>query len=793
MRVPLYLRRVFMILMVLVVLSGVASAESPLKLRGTAGPMPFWLGSSLYNNNWKGFEQNDHSTNWWWFDTNYWCKTFEQYQAAGLNSIVYWHPHPFVGFIKLDKYPEARLLSDEETQRQIKMFRWITSEGKKYGVSIYLLIWNICLPPGMQKAHGLNEFGEDTALTRSYTRYVVDEMYRTYPDLGGLITMAAENPPGCTDFVKSAIVTGLRDSVTNSSPRKALPEFVFWTWCSYPEAAKSILDSYPGPKMALHYLQYENFFRPTADPRIKMTSDSLGGLKVVTMGGPMGVPFFGDPFFIQTMMQDLVKKNGGGIFFQGTDYLAGYAERWVAREAFERYSLNPYQKDGADYWQGRIAARYGNPQIAKPLLRAMIDSSNVMPRFMHLVHSQTDHYMPQLGMLLVNILEMPTISSYVFENHESVDAKGRLTPNMGLTWPNPSWGEEVLSIKQYVAGVRQIKGRKATTPVEIADEMERLCRSSMKALQTAKPLVGLSTLRKQELPNSMLLMEFNCLMGLHYAERIRTGLAWQAWKLGKPSSTTASVLKHLDASNEWWRRMSVLAESAFPGPTGGWQSRISVEPPWNHNEVWQGYTNISMRPSEMLPYFRRERAIVASELTKPRNIARLPLFPELDLPDGVYETVAKYDFEGAWPDQLEINPSKDAVTKLTSAPDRVIGKGRSLYCDSRVGKQEWNLFLSGRPEKLRLIPGEKYVVDFDYRVISKGKQSMPFAVAARTVLGGWQKDVGNYRQWRGAAGQVGHKTVTIEPTEFNDYHLFFSIHGQAAVSIDNIRIRLVVR
>ncbi len=764
--------------------------QPPLKLRGTAGALPFWFGTSMYNNNWKGYQNNDHASDWWWFDKDHWMREFTRFESVGLNTMVFWHPHPFVGFVHNPGFPEAQYLTDDEIDRQIAMFRWITAEGKRHGVSIYFLTWNICLPIGMQKAHNLDEYGVDSQLTRRYTRQAVARMYSTYPDLGGLITMAAETPPGCTDFVQNAVAAGLRDSV-KSGERRALPDFVFWTWCTNPEPAKKLLDSYPGPKMALHYLQYENFFRAEADPRIKMTSDSLGGVKVVTMGGPVGIPFFGDPFWIRTMMQDLVKKNGGGIFFQGTDYLAGFAERWVAREAFERYSKDPYLPDNKGYWQARIAARYGCEAIAKPLLQAMVDSSNIMPRFEHLVHSQTDHYMPQMGMLLVNILEMPSISTYVFENHSYVDSKGRLAPNMGLTWPNPSWGEEVLTIKQYMAGKRDVKGKKATTPVQIADQMSSLCQSSLAAVAAVKPLAASCSLRAQELKNSLVLMEYNCLMGLHYMERVRCGLAWEAWRLGKASANESDILKHLDASNSYWKKMSELAESVFHGPAGGFQSRVSVEPPWNHMELWQGYTNVLMKPSDMLPIFQRERELIADVLKRPRQQARLPLFPEVDLPSGNMELVAQFDFEKAWPKQLQMHPTKDVTVKLTSDANRRVTQRQSVYCDTSRSSQEWNTVLSSISQYLPLKQGETYVVDFQYRVISNGQQDMPFAIAARTDIGGWQKDVGTYRQWRGIPGQVGHKTVVINPVDYADYRLFISIHGKAAIVIDNLQIRRV--
>jgi hypothetical protein len=591
--------------------------------------LPFHLGTTLYNGAWSGFAKNDHSTDWWWYDKQYWTELFKRYQDAHLNTIIYWHPHPFIGFIKLKKFPEAAYLTPEETDRQIEMFRWITSEGKKHGISFYFLTWNICLPPGFYKTHGLEEFGADVPIVREYTRYVVSELFRTYPDLAGLVTMAAESPPGCIDFVLNAIIPGLKDSISGDSPRKTLPTLIFWTWCSYPEDAKRVLDAYPGEKYILHYLQYEQFFKPMADPRILMTSKALGGIKVVAMGGPSTASswlYWGDPFFIQKTMQDLVHKNGCGILFSGTTAFSFLAERWVAREAFERYSYNPYQKDSCSYWESRISDRYGSSKIAQPLLRAMIDSTNILPRFMCLVHSQSDHYEPQIGMPLVNFVEMPTLSTYVFENHDYVSEDGRLVPQMGMTWPNPDWGEKVISIREYAQGKRT----GGTTPVIIADEIETLSHNTLRAIDEVRQNLNQVSKRETELSNTLRLMEMSAYLGLHLAEKIRAGIAWESWKAGNPDARPYFVTAHLDLSLKYWKKLSEVASEIIPDRVSFWQSRVAKAPPWNHKDIWSGYQWVKLHWRDMIPIFEKERELIADQLKRPPAEARLPLFPEIE-------------------------------------------------------------------------------------------------------------------------------------------------------------------
>lgn len=783
--------------MVALIMAGSAFGNTPLAMRGTATALPFWLGTNLYGTVWTGFAANDHSADWWWYDKKHWRKTFKDYEDAHLNTLVYWHPHPYVGFVEMTKFPEAGYLTPQEIVRQIEMFRWITAEGRKHGVSIYFLTWNVCLPPGFCKAHALDEFGADTELAREYTRYAVAQLFRTYPDLGGLITIAGESPPGCADFVLNSIVPGLKDSVTADSPRKTLPTFIQWNWCIYPEDMKRILDAYPGKKYALHYLQYEQFFKPMADPRILMTSRALGDMKVLAMGGPStatGWLYWGDPFFIQKTMQDLARKNGAGILFSGTDSFSFLAERWVAREAFERYSWNPGVKDSAAYWERRIAERYGSSEIAEPLLKAMIASSNIMPRFMALLHSQTDHYQPQCGLPLVNYLEMPTLSTYVFENHESIDEKGRLTPNMGLTWPNPDWGEKVLSIREYVRSLQAgcSPEKKYSTPPAIASEIEDLSESSLERIAQVKSKAGSAKARQQELANTLKLIEMNSYLGLHYAEKIRAGIAWESWRLGLDGSRPETVLERLDKSIEYWCKFSDLESEIWSQPMDFWQSRVPIEPPWDHLDIWNGYAQVKIHLRDMIPIFKRERELIAAQLERPLTSARLPLFPELDVPLEKAELAAAFDFESQWPAELVIRQSDPEIVRVTDETDQTIEGKRALFCDTRASEQEWNLCLQTDPTRLKLRAGGKYIVEFDYKIIAVGPgKSTPFAVAARTDTGGYAKDIGTYRFWGGRAGQVGHKIITLVPKDYEDYYLFFSIHGKAAIVLDNVEIKRI--
>ncbi len=599
----------FLVLTTLAISISSAADESPvLSLRGEMTGFPFWLGTTQYDNHWKGHQANESRSDWWWFDKENWTRRFADMQRLHLSALGFTHPHPYTGLVDIPGYPEARYFSEADLARYQKMFHWIIAEGKNHGVRLYFLTWNICLPPGIVQKHNIAEFGVDSPLTRAYTRAAAAALFREYPDLGGLITMAAESPPGCCAFVEDAICGGLKDSGSH-------PELVFWPWCSLPEDSKRIATTYPNTRL-VHYLQYEQLFSRLADPRIGQFSQACGGVPMVALGGPKsahGSLFWGDPEWAHSIVTSLKEQNGTGLFIE-----TYCAEPWLAREAFAYYSFNPGTRDDTAHWAHIIEEHYQSPGSGTALLEAMTHASRIMPCFLKLVHSQTDHFMPQFGLPLVYYVEMPTISTYVFENAQELDSRGYLQPNMGLCYPNPDWGERVLSIRDAVEG----KGpRPATMPHQVAEELEGHAAAVAKALEkmTATSTTNLETLKQR--------LMLNAALGEHYALKIRAGVEWERFKHGEDSGP--ACLTALEKSVNVWEKVSTVADQLFPRPLSFWRSSLPFPPPWTQNQLWSGYGMVRGHWHDHLGPFQREVEFVREQLALGRDNARLPLWKDL--------------------------------------------------------------------------------------------------------------------------------------------------------------------
>ncbi|MCC6729383.1 MAG: hypothetical protein IT208_08590 [Chthonomonadales bacterium] len=757
------------LLAALTALASGARAEPTLDLRGHVMEFPFWLGSTMYGSQWGGYAGVERRADWWWFDRDHWRRRFEALQAQRLNALAMLHPHPYPALVDLPAYPEARYLAPDELARCRDMFRWILAEGRRHGVRVYLLTWNIWVPPGFALAHALPESGADTPLVRAYTRAAVAALFRDFPDLAGLITMAAETPPGCVDFVVDAVCRGMRESGTSA-------ELIFWSWCSYPEDSRRVRRAYPRARL-MHYLQYEQFFSRRADPRIGRFSRACADAPMVALGGPKsahGYLFWGDPEWVRAIVHDLRRQHGTGLFWE-----TYCADPWLAQEAFARFAADADARYDPAAWARIVGAHYGRPDLGADLLAAMRLASGIVPRFIRLVHSQTDHYMPQMGLPLVYYLEMPTLSTYVFENSQTLDSRGYLRPNMGLCWPNPDWGEPVASVREWVAG--RARGG-AATPERIAAALERdgaRCLALVDALRRRAAAADMPDLR------SLLdRLQLNAWLGRHFAAKVRAAIAWERFRRGQPGG--AACVARLRDSVAAWERVVAVADRLYPGDVTYWRSEIGSAPPWTQMQLWEGYAPAKGHWRENLAPFRREVEIVRAEVARGPELASLPLWEALRAaaPDRL-TPIFRDDFErrddGVWEAGECATWSRDARLALA-------GRGAVLL-DSRKLAGEWHDGIRWRPGAVRLVPGHRYQVTFRYRVVAPSpRDTAPFAVAARSPEGGVAADIGAGRRWGGPRGALGRRTVLLAPERHDDYALFFSVRGRAAVVIDELTV-----
>jgi hypothetical protein len=654
--------------------------------------------------------------------------------------------------------------------RNAESLHWLLEEGARYGVHFGLLTWNEWVPRGFAEAHRIPQEGPQTPESAALNRYSYQELFRRFPQLHGLVTMAAESPPGCVEFVRDNVVKPLGEL-----PKP--PHITFWTWCSYPEDVNTALDGYPGGTAIMHYLQYEQLFRPMIDPRVGMMSRACGNRPVLAMGGlgtATGQLYWGDPFAIREIIRTAPQNNVNGIIFCGLDSWQWASNKWIGWEGLARYWWDPSRDDSDGYWERRIADVLGDPAFGKPLLSAYTHASAVPMRMLCLTHSQSDVFRPQYGMALVFYLGMPTLSTYVFENHERIDEQGRLSPRLGLTWPNPDWGEQVVGVVDYVAsGTGGPPG--VTTPPDIADELRGHADAIRQAIEEMRPLRDRCKWGPEGFDKLLGVLTMNELLARHYGAKTRAAVAWQRWHVGRGEA--APVLELLDQSVGWFERYAQTEQAVYGRDFPAKRNALSKPPPWTNLDLWVNYRY--EEDYSFLGYaqrLKRERDLIAAAMAEGRH--ELPY--ELDLlPPVEGEVTARIDGGGASGGfALQNFPPKATAT---------MEAGR-VVCDFGGGRADFYFPFVTKPEELRLERGVKYEVIFHYEITRLGRESpLKLSFGARTTEGTWHKDVGA-RYFEGPVGTTGEIRTQFTPQGYDDYYVYFSMNGDGTVAVEDVRL-----
>ncbi len=737
-----------------------------------------------------------------------WLRRLDRMKTLRMNALVLLHYHPFALFVDYgDRYPEATYLTPDQLRAKQDMLRWLLGEARSRGIKLYFLTYNIWLPAGFARAHGLEQSAVDSPLTREYTAWTVAKFFETFPGFGGLIMHAAESPPGCADFVEHGVVAGLR----RVTPR---PEFILWDWCSYPWQVKQVLSAYDGPKGFMSYLQYEQFFASKADPRLRQMAELTGNREAIALGGPKAgnsYLLFANPEMVHDVLADFHRNLGRGIVMEALD-LPGH---WLAAAAFCRYSWSPTEPYRDGFWEDMLAARYGSRPLARPLLTLFKEASLVLSSQMKLTHSQSGAFCPQVGMPLIQVLEMGSISTYIFENSQALGPDGYIHPNMGLCIPSHGWGPYVLPVRQYVLGLipnaaeRQrrldawlrkdrtlgFQPRPAhggeVTPLDVAAELGGHVAHAQAAMAQVSRLRDTARSARDELRLMLGYAAKNIALGEFYVHKDRAAVAWERYRLlGTPADATRCVAE-LESSVRAWRNYAAVGDRLDPGGVWYQNSVFCYPPPWAQTDFWNNYSAAHCtRMAELTPLWEREVEAVRERLAGARTRAEReelvpPLMDEIVPWLAGGRLIASVDFEG---DDAKLVRIAEDSGRLTDDPAEVLDGRRSLVGDSRKTGREWTEYMTTDPAAVRFRPNARYQIRLRYRVLDggDGKFRPPFAMALRSPRGG---DVGDMRMWGRPTGTVAERVFTARTGDFDDYYLFLSIHGPAAIAVDDIAIQ----
>ncbi|MCK4920881.1 MAG: hypothetical protein KAS71_07535, partial [Bacteroidales bacterium] len=159
-------------------------------------------------------------------DTLYWESFLNMMVENRFNKLTLWNLHPFNYLVRLEKYPEANSMNDDEFAEWRKFWKSLFRMAKDRGIETYLVNWNIFVSPEFAKAHQVATYsitgeyftdGDTASIIQDYTRESVRAVIDEYPNLTGLGITLGEAMFGMTaeqreKWLLDGFVQGMRDA-----------------------------------------------------------------------------------------------------------------------------------------------------------------------------------------------------------------------------------------------------------------------------------------------------------------------------------------------------------------------------------------------------------------------------------------------------------------------------------------------------------------------------------------------------------------------------------------------------
>jgi hypothetical protein len=234
------------------------------RIRGTN---LFWMKWGEKGYNWPVTHENFP----WFFDRELMTRYLDELAENRYNTIYFWNGHPFPCFLKLPRYPEARMLSDAELERNIEHLKWFTAEADRRGLWTVFHFYNIHVSPSFAKAHEAEgvrvENPAATPLLVAYTRYAISEFVKNYPSVGLMLTAGEALRVKPEEFVRDAIIPGILDAGKH-------PPLIVRQWTIDPYRYRDIIKPNYDNLFTMMKHNIEMVVSPHPDPRHRPGSPS---------------------------------------------------------------------------------------------------------------------------------------------------------------------------------------------------------------------------------------------------------------------------------------------------------------------------------------------------------------------------------------------------------------------------------------------------------------------------------------------------------------------------------------
>ncbi|MBB6735721.1 hypothetical protein [Cohnella zeiphila] len=341
----------------------------------------------------------------WFYDRALWLDFLDMLLEQRCNVVYIWTGHPFSSFVKLDDYPEALEVAEDEFRLNVDTFRWLAEEADKRGIWVVLKFYNIHIPLPFAEKHGLDlHQPKPLPLTSDYCKKSISAFIRAFPNVGLMVCLgeALQGQLYGEEWLTETILEGVEDGLRGLRLKEKPPIIVRAHAINAEKVMKAALPRYPN---LYTEAKFNGESLTTYTPRgrwqgIHRHLASLDSVHLINIHILANLePFrWGSPSFIQNCMQAGRYRLGANglhlypLFYWDWPYSPDKTEprlRQIDRDriwfaAWFRYAWNPDRdpRQEREYWISRLAERFGGREAGEAALEAYEASGECAPKLL---------------------------------------------------------------------------------------------------------------------------------------------------------------------------------------------------------------------------------------------------------------------------------------------------------------------------------------------------------------------------------------------------------------------------
>lgn len=507
----------------------------------------------------------------WFYDKAMWEQFMDQMLRERCNVIYLWTGLPFSSLVKLEDYPEALEVSEEEYLLNREMFSWLTEECDRRGIWLVLKFYSIHIPLPLARKHNIELLqSKITPLNADYTFRAIVEFIKAFPHIGLMVCLgeALRGTQNKTDWFLKTIIPAVKEGIAQAGLTEEPPLILRGHDCDPNAIMEEAVHMY-GNLYTMWKYNGESLttYLPTGkwqDTHARLSSHGQTHIMNVHVLANLEPFRFAAPAFIQKCLQAGQCRFGTNglhlypLFFWDWPYSADKAsprllqmERdWMWYGAWFRYAWNPDREPDTEelYWQKVLSSRFGcSMETAGRILMALSYIGECAPRILRRIGiTEGNRQTMSLGMTMSQFTNVK-----------------RYRPNYELWHSVSTPGEQP---DDYV--LKELRGEPhfGETPLDMAESVVWYAKE---ALRLIKDCMGQVSEHVRELEYYLTDIEAIHHMVMSYAWKLKAAHKILTYKytMGEDLRGDLKLLEDAvplwEESMRWYRELAALTDQTY--------------------------------------------------------------------------------------------------------------------------------------------------------------------------------------------------------------------------------------